>query len=289
MAIQKTNSLAINSVKNLAQFAVGFGLTVATFGYVFDLQRVVLAALSLLFIYLASYLYNDITDLAEDKKDPFKLRFKPLARGELKVETAKKLMGVLYALGFALAFFLGQEFLIIVAMISMLNFVYSSPYIRYKNDDFTFTVSIFLMEFFKFTAGWLGGVGSFEKFPLVFVASISLLYIVFGRAYKKKLRTSELFQDRVIVAASVAGLLLYLLSIKLYDFRFQMLVSPLLFIFVFIPWAIYSGKEKLFERIFYTMIFAVFVLFIISAIFFATPLGIFNAINNKIAILLAQL
>ena len=110
MAIQKTNSLAINSVKNLAQFAVGFGLTVATFGYVFDLQRVVLAALSLLFIYLASYLYNDITDLAEDKKDPFKLKFKPLARGELKVETAKKLMGVLYALGFALAFFLGQEF-----------------------------------------------------------------------------------------------------------------------------------------------------------------------------------
>ncbi len=289
MAIQKTNLLVLNSVKNLAQFAVGLGLAVATFGFVFELWHVLAAAVSLVLIYFASYIYNDIADLEDDKKDPFKMRFKPIARGDMKVESARMIMGGSFLVGFVLSYFVGLQFLATVALISVLNFVYSSPYIRYKSDSSTFAISIFLLEFFKFATGWLAVADSFDKLPLLFVASISLIYIVFGRAYKKKLTSRELFQDNVISVCAVTGILLFVVSILRYDFKFQMLLSPILFMIVAVPWAIFRGKEKLFERTFYVLIVGTIILFIVAALFYATPLGIFGAVNAKLNALLPQL
>ncbi len=283
MAVQKTNLLVLNSLKNLAQFAVGLGLAVATFGFVFETWKVVLGAVSLVSAYLAAYLYNDIADYTEDKSDSFKLKFKPVARGEIKLETAKYLVPALAVVGLVLAFFIGTQFFVAVGSLLAINFIYSSPYTRFKSKGLLFTFLIFWLEFFKFTTGWLAGIGSFEKFPLIFIASMSLLYILFGRAYKKKLEPSQFIRDPVIVFVTTSGLLLFLVSFVIYQFKLQMLLSPLLFGLLLIPWLYYKKSEFLFERIYYGMLTAIFILFVIAALFFVDPVGIFSSVNANIS------
>ncbi|HIJ99034.1 TPA: UbiA family prenyltransferase [archaeon] len=288
MQIQEVNLFVLNSVKNLSQFAVGFGLGVATFGYTYNVVNVILAVLSLLLTYTASYFYNDIVDLSEDKKDPFKLRFKPIARGDLKVETAKILMIIFSITGIALSLIISFEFFAVIIILTTLNFVYSSPYTRFKKSVPTFAFTIFLLEFFKFTTGWLSVVSSFAAFPLIFLSTMSMLYVFFVYVYKKKLSPEQLLRDYIVFLVVGTGIILYAISVLIYPYKFQLIISPSLFLLILVPWFIYGRRNFFFEQTVYSMLIGVLILFIVSAMLFVTPTGVFDPINAKISTLLSN-
>lgn len=284
MTIQKTNLLVLNSIKNLSQFAVGFCLAVAIFGYAFSIQKVLLAASGLLLTYSAAYIYNDLTDFPEDSKDPLKLKFKPIARGDLSIKTAKLLMYVFLIFGLAFSFLASRQFLFIIILMLAINFLYTSPRTRFRNSAVGFPVSIFLLELLKFASGWLAYSSSLNAFPFAFASSMALIYVPFVHSYKKKIIGFLSFLSNYkVLFAGIAGFLLFIISLLTYGFKFQMIISAPLVCLIALTQIIYKKEEHLFERTFYAMLIAIAILFVVSAIFFSTPLGIFDAVNGNLA------
>ena len=86
----------------------------------------IVAAGFIAFCALSSFAYcvNDIMDREADRLNPEK-RDRPLARGDLSVEAAKKFAAVLAAVGLGISFFIGWMFLLIAFLYVALQFGYS--------------------------------------------------------------------------------------------------------------------------------------------------------------------
>lgn len=90
-------------------------------------ESVILAlAAAAVFCFLSSAIYtlNDIIDRERDKSHPLK-KSRPIASGSVSVGTATVFLIFLLAAGFAGAWFINGDFLIVSAMFVLLNFLYS--------------------------------------------------------------------------------------------------------------------------------------------------------------------
>ena len=95
--------------------------------HLFIARDVVLASIGFVaFCALAStaYVINDIADRETDRLNPEKCD-RPLARGDISVETAMRFAAVLGAIAFGLSIILGWRFLLIALMYVALQFAYS--------------------------------------------------------------------------------------------------------------------------------------------------------------------
>ena len=109
-------------IKNLSIFAA-----IIFNGQLFNINffhSTVLGFITLCLLSSASYLFNDIIDAPYDRLHPLK-KFRPIARGSLKINTAFQYTLLLLIAGLILAFFLNRSFFIIALVFIILHLSYS--------------------------------------------------------------------------------------------------------------------------------------------------------------------
>jgi len=109
-------------IKNLAIFAA-----IIFNGQLFNINlfySTVLGFITLCFLSSASYLFNDIIDAPYDRLHPIK-KSRPIACGNLKINTAFQYTLLLLIAGLILAFFLSRSFFIIALVFITLHLAYS--------------------------------------------------------------------------------------------------------------------------------------------------------------------
>lgn len=96
-------------------------------GEIFDLTKLVSVFEGFIaFSFIASgiYVVNDYADIEHDKKHPVK-RNRPLASGTANPSIAIGVSILLFIVGFLIAFFIGQSFILLLAIYFILNIAYS--------------------------------------------------------------------------------------------------------------------------------------------------------------------
>ena len=76
------------------------------------------------FVASAIYIVNDYRDIEDDRKHPVK-RSRPLASGAVSKSLALVICGFLIIAGFAIAYFIKEKFLFVLAIYFALNMAYS--------------------------------------------------------------------------------------------------------------------------------------------------------------------
>ncbi len=109
-------------IKNLAIYAA-----LLFTGYLFDENHFLITTAGFVILCLlssASYLLNDIVDVARDRLHPIK-KNRPIATGELSVNTAFQVSVGLFIFGLTAAFLLSRGFFIISLVFVVLHLIYS--------------------------------------------------------------------------------------------------------------------------------------------------------------------
>ena len=177
------NSAALNAPKNIMQFMFGVFLF-AMAGGDYTLLTCVIAGSGLSMGLGAIYLFNDLTDVKEDKNNPIKISWKAVANGTMSRGESILLIKLLSILGTALALLSGVNFFVIYLLVIGLNLCYSHPLIRWKNSRYLSVLSIFSLQVLKFSSGWFLFTSSLEAFPIIFVMAISMAYSLLFIYYK---------------------------------------------------------------------------------------------------------
>lgn len=109
-------------LKNLSIFLpIFFGLKVTQ---VHLLIKTGIAFIAVCFISSAVYIFNDISDIEEDKKHPIK-KFRPLAAGTISRIKAVSIMCILLIIGLSISFFLNIQMFYLTICYLVLNVLYS--------------------------------------------------------------------------------------------------------------------------------------------------------------------
>ncbi len=109
---------------------------------------------NLIFVFLgfsivasSTYIFNDLKDLDQDRLHPTK-KYRPLAKGDISIKTAKKYGIFLYFLGFIIVF-LANDFAVIFLIIYSVLTVLYSQYLKYtKYFDFLSITILFGVRLF---------------------------------------------------------------------------------------------------------------------------------------------
>ena len=147
------NSATMNTPKNIIQFILGVVLF-AMAGGEYNIITCVIAASGLGIGLGAIYLFNDLTDLKEDKGNNVKIRWKAVANGTMSKEESITLIKISIITGTLLAFLSGFNFFMIYILVIALNLCYSHPMVRWKNSKSLSVVAIATLQVLKFSSGW---------------------------------------------------------------------------------------------------------------------------------------
>lgn len=179
------NSITLSLPKNIVQFSLG----VILFRFLIGVPDVYITLLSLsafVIAYSAVYVYNDLADCHEDKKDREKLRWKLVAGGMLSEPQAKILALILAFTGIALSLMISRWFFAMVLAMLFLNFLHSSPYTRFKSGLKRTAINMTAIEFLKYSCGWFALTSDLAKFPFWLILTFSLVYTISYLIYKFK-------------------------------------------------------------------------------------------------------
>ncbi|HOM95988.1 MAG TPA: UbiA family prenyltransferase [Methanofastidiosum sp.] len=177
------NSASLNAPKNILQFLFGVILYASLNGE-YHLMKIIVAVFGLSLGLGAIYMFNDLTDYEEDKKNQMKISWKAIANGSISIQKAKYLIVFLAISGTTLSFLSGVNFFIIYTAIVVLNLIYSYPNIRLKNHKNSSLIVITLIQILKFSSGWFLFTSSFKEFPFPFIISLSVGYSLLFLYYK---------------------------------------------------------------------------------------------------------
>lgn len=109
-------------IKNFALFSAAI-LNGQLFNpYIFT--QSVLAFIAFSFLSSSSYLVNDLADVENDRKHPFK-KFRPIARGDIAPSAALLLSMILFILGLGLSLTIGYSFFVVSLVFILLQYFYS--------------------------------------------------------------------------------------------------------------------------------------------------------------------
>ncbi|NPV50416.1 MAG: UbiA family prenyltransferase [Candidatus Methanofastidiosum sp.] len=214
------NSATLNLPKNTLQFLFGV-ILFAMAGGDYNILTCIVAASGLGIGLGAIYLFNDLTDVKEDKHNSMKIRWKAVANGTMSRKESITLIKLFAILGTALAFLSGLNFFIIYILVIGLNLCYSHPSIRWKNRKTLSVITISLLQVLKFSSGWFLFTNTLEGFPIMFVMAIAIGYALMFIYYKNN--TQNLIHlvredKKRVLPLSLACLILLVTSFLIYTF-----------------------------------------------------------------------
>ncbi|MCK5017451.1 MAG: UbiA prenyltransferase family protein [Candidatus Peribacteraceae bacterium] len=230
------NSVTVSLPKNIVQFALSAILYWVIIGNP-DITTLLVALSGFLISYSAVYMYNDLVDYEEDKKDSEKLRWKLLASGDMSFKQAKIITLTFLVVGFGISFFVNRWFFAMVAGMIALNFLHSSPYTRYKKSMNKTSINMTVIEFLKFSCAWFALTTDITRFPfwilLTFAIAYNVSYIIYKFDFKgKTIKTNK----KIIGGLGITGLTSYMISFIYYGMPISMIfliVIPLFIILLF--------------------------------------------------------
>ncbi len=216
------NSITISLPKNVVQFSLGIML----FWFVMGVPDAFVTLLSLsgfLIAYSAVYLYNDLIDHEEDRKDSEKIKWKLVAGNMLSPRAAKVLTLAFAISGISLSLAVNKWFFLMVLAMLALNFLHSSPYTQFKRGLKKTAVNMTAIEFLKFSCGWFALTSDISKFPFWLVMTFAMVYMASYLVYKFKFRGSIIKSNKklFITIGALCGLS-YVISLFQYGFPLSM-------------------------------------------------------------------
>lgn len=265
------NSVTLNAPKNILQFLFGV-IIYATYTGMYDIPRSALAAVGLCLGLGAIYLFNDLTDYEEDKKNPFKNYWKAIANGSISIKSAKILIFVLSVSGTLFSLISGRNFFTIYLTIITLNLLYSYPSIRLKSHKNLSLLIITVIQIFKFSSGWFLFTSSFQGFPFAIVFSISIGYSLLFLYYKND-------TSNIIKITKENKLRVYPLSLFLFIFILISILTysyPVVFVLILgmaVPTILFYNlsKEYLGTRVNFAFMYVGLTIIIISFLLISVP------------------
>ncbi|KYC45780.1 MAG: phosphoribose diphosphate:decaprenyl-phosphate phosphoribosyltransferase [Candidatus Methanofastidiosum methylothiophilum] len=266
------NSATLNAPKNILQFLFGVIIYGSLTGN-YDIIKTVLAASGLSFGLGAIYLFNDLTDYEEDKKNQMKISWKAIANGSISVGTAKYLIVILSVLGTLFSFLSGAIFFSIYAAIIGLNLLYSYPAIRLKTHKNSSLIVITFIQLLKFSSGWFLFTTSLNGFPFPFVISLSVGYSLLFLYYKNNTANAK----KIIKENKLR---VYPLSLIMFGFlliSFFMYAFPVVFVLILgmsVPTILFYtlSKEHLGTKVNFAFMYAGLIIILLSFLLLSVPM-----------------
>ena len=281
------NSATLNAPKNILQFLFGVIIYVSLTGD-YNLLKIVLGASGLSLGLGAIYLFNDLTDYEDDKKNLMKISWKAIANGSMSIHTAKYLIIVLSILGTTLSFLAGMNFFGIFAAIIALNLLYSYPSIRLKNHKNMGLLLITVIQILKFSSGWFLFTSSFKGFPFPFVLSLSIGYSLLFLYYKNNtINAKEIIKENKLRVLPLSLLLVGFLLISFFMYAF-----PVVFILILamsVPTVLFYNlsKDYLGTKVNFAFMYAGLIIILLSFLLLSSPTV--TATNDTILIYSSQI
>jgi len=260
--------------KNCIQYSIGVMLFYLTFGVVYPI-KLLFGLVGFVMAYHSVYQFNDLIDYKDDKKNEIKKYYKPLASGETTREKIESYSFLFMLLGLSISFLVSMYFGLLVAFTLFLNFLHTSPFTRLKKTRLLLP-NLFIIEFVKFSLGWLAMSFSISNFPFIFIALLSSSYLL-GYLYSTK-EFYDFFNDIKIKFFIIASSILYVVSFLIYPFKL-ILLMPIPIVIVFF---ILKKFENAFMKVKIRtgLIYVLGIYFIISMMLLTVP--VVANINDKI-------
>lgn len=209
-------------IKNLNLFAAAI-LTGKIFEPVTFAQSV-LAFISFSLLSSSSYLINDLADIENDRTHPAK-KNRPLARGDVKPETALFAAAVLLIVGLTISIFINQSFFYIAILFIVLQYFYSFVFKKKA------VVDIIGIAFFFILRAFAGEIATGYHLPVWIMLTVIFLslFIASGK------RRSELSNSGRTSRQALNGYGKSLLSFYITMFAVCTLISYAMFTFLAQP------------------------------------------------------
>jgi len=265
------NSATLNFPKNALQFAFGV-LLFAMVGGNYNILTSIIAVLGLGTGLGAIYLFNDLTDLKEDKNNSMKISWKAVANGSMSREESITLIKLFSITGTLLALLSGLNFFLIYLAVMGLNLCYSHPLIRWKAKRSISVLTMSILQVLKFSSGWFLFTNSTEGFPILFVMAISLGYVLLYIYYKNNTQNliNLVRQDKKrILPMSFACILMLITSFLIYAFPAIALTA--LFLGVPTIGLYFLSKRYIGTSVNFAFMYAGLVILLLSFFLLSTP------------------
>ncbi|NYT03241.1 MAG: UbiA family prenyltransferase [Candidatus Methanofastidiosa archaeon] len=265
------NSATLNAPKNILQFLFGVVIYTSLTGD-YDILKILGAASGLSMGLGAIYLFNDLTDYEEDRKNQMKISWKAIANGSVSVQTAKYLIIILSILGTLFSFLSGTNFFVIFVAIIALNLLYSYPAIRLKSHKNSSLIVITLIQILKFSSGWFLFTNSLEGFPSPFVISLSVGYALLFLYYKNNTTNAKTIireNKKRVYPLSLVMFLFLLISFFMYAFP----VVFLLILGMSVPTILFYtlSKDYLGTKVNFAFMYAGLIIILLSFLLLSVP------------------
>jgi 4-hydroxybenzoate polyprenyltransferase len=265
------NSAMLNAPKNILQFLFGVVIYTSLTGN-YDVFKILVAALGLSMGLGAIYLFNDLTDYEEDRKNQMKISWKAIANGSISIPTAKYLIIILSVLGTLFSFLSGTNFFVIFMAVIALNLLYSYPSIRLKSHKNSSLIVITLIQILKFSSGWFLFTNSLEGFPSPFVISLSVGYALLFLYYKNNTTNAKTIikeNKKRVYPLSLVMLLFLLISFFMYAFP----VVFLLILGMSVPTILFYtlSKDYLGTKVNFAFMYAGLIIILLSFLLLSVP------------------
>lgn len=145
-----------------------------------------LAFISFCVLSSSSYLLNDLLDIENDRKHPFK-KNRPLAHGDVSISTATLFIFVLLFLGLGIAFFINSAFLLLSIVFIFLQYSYSFIFKKKAVLD------IIGIAFFFILRAYAGEVATGYHLPVWIMLTVIFLslFIASGKRRSELMNTGS--------------------------------------------------------------------------------------------------
>ena len=214
------NTAMLNLPKNALQFLFGV-ILFAMAGGDYNILTCLIAASGLSIGLGAIYLFNDLTDLKEDRHNEMKIRWKAVANGTMSRNESMTLIKLFSITGIILAIISGLNFFLIYLSVIGLNICYSHPSIRWKANSTLSVVAIATLQVLKFSSGWFLFTNTIQGFPIIFVMALAIGYTLLFIYYKndtENLKKLVIEDKKRVLPLSLTCILMLLTSFFIYTF-----------------------------------------------------------------------